>query len=593
MLLSAPETFAKFNPLLPVQDGSSESGENLIKNGSFEEWDGEYAKDWSCLPIQSGFKLVADKENPLDGETCGLIDTTKVEGRQPFAILNQYPDLENLRGKRIRFRAAVRTAERKSGGRAQLWMREDLPDRRMGWFDNMDARPIKGDQWKHFEIVTDIHEDAKSLTIGMLVFKSSKAWIDDVSLEIVGDDIPTTSKDFSTRAPAPPPPKTKEEREERKKMMESFSQAATSPTQPFFNHWLWIVGIVLLLFGISQLRTSYVQRFALHFTFAYWILYCFPTVILGAARPLIGSLGKLGIDTEQASLWMGKAMSVHTEYKRKAVDWVNESLLGQAPINYLPSGSGDKTEDFVYLLFCFGAAIVVAIVWSIITFWRKVDQTWIRDLLRTYMRYYLAFMMLGYGLAKAGFITTQFTQTGEISDYALEKTFGQSSPMGLVWTFLAASPSYTFFAGLGEVTGAILLVFRRTATLGALMTFGVMLNVMMLNFCYDIPVKQFSFHLVVMALLIAAADFDRLGKVLLLNRPTEASNLLRPPFAKNKFAFWAHLVVKMIVVACAFAIPTYNHVHREVTHEHLEKTDRGHVLTDRGFRWVQEMPFNR
>gem|GEM_PF-4008654 len=39
-------------------------------------------------------------------------------------------------------------------------------------------------------------------------------------------------------------------------------------------------------------------------------------------------------------------------------------------------------------------------------------------------------------------------------------------------------------------------------TLGLLMAFGVMLNVMMLNFCYDVPVKLLSSHIVFLSLVL-------------------------------------------------------------------------------------------
>ena len=61
-----------------------------------------------------------------------------------------------------------------------------------------------------------------------------------------------------------------------------------------------------------------------------------------------------------------------------------------------------------------------------------------------------------------------------------------------------------------EVLGGVSLIFRRTATLGALISFAVLLNVMVLNYCYDVPVKLYSTNLVLMAAFLAAPDFRRL-----------------------------------------------------------------------------------
>ena len=57
------------------------------------------------------------------------------------------------------------------------------------------------------------------------------------------------------------------------------------------------------------------------------------------------------------------------------------------------------------------------------------------------------------------------------------------------------SGPYTFIAGLAEIVGAVLLLWRRTTLIGALLLAGVLVNIVLLNFCYDVPVKLFSVEL--------------------------------------------------------------------------------------------------
>ena len=45
-----------------------------------------------------------------------------------------------------------------------------------------------------------------------------------------------------------------------------------------------------------------------------------------------------------------------------------------------------------------------------------------------------------------------------------------------------------------EVLGALLLLFRRTTALGAAVLAVVLVNVVMMNFCYDVPVKINGVH---------------------------------------------------------------------------------------------------
>lgn len=557
-------------------DTTAAEADEILKNGSFEvETDGE-PENWvfSQINRDRGAVFKLDDDNPESGKVAGLVDTTKADlGRaNGFVTLNQYPDSAKLRGKRIRFRAAVRTDELADNGRAQLWLRVDRPGPKsgtvVGAFDNMDDRPITSKDWKHYDIVVDVDEDAVALNVGLLVFGKAKVWIDDASIEIVDDQTKTTTMDSR-----------------------GVSGSANAPPQPFFTGWLWLALIALVLFAVSQTKNSFAQRFALRFTIGYWLLYCFPTLIMGIVGGILETLNKFGVDVETAKERLGKFVAGEKYYTGEVVQWVAANLFKIEGKLVLPNGSGDTTFAYIRLLICFFGAVAIAIVWSTV-YWRKVDQIWLRDLLRSYLRYVLALTMLGYGLHKAGFITTQFASGGVPSEFQLNRTYGESSPMGLLWTFMAASPAYTFFAGLGEVTGGILLIFRRTATLGALVVFGVMLNVVMMNFCYDVPVKQYSFHLLIMAVIILSPDVPRLANVLFWNRVAEPSALLIPPYT-NRITIWIHHIVKAIVVFCAFGLPIYEHVKQEIEYEHPQAVDSEHLLLNRGYRWISEYPFNR
>src|SRR5262249_17022289 len=98
-------------------------------------------------------------------------------------------------------------------------------------------------------------------------------------------------------------------------------------------------------------------------------------------------------------------------------------------------------------------------------------------------------------------------------------SYGDSSPMNLLWTFMGFSDGYNLFAGAGELLGGILLATRRTTLLGALVSLAVMTHVAVLNLCYDVPVKLLSLHLVAMALYLIVPDARRLAAFFLSNRP--------------------------------------------------------------------------
>jgi hypothetical protein len=90
---------------------------------------------------------------------------------------------------------------------------------------------------------------------------------------------------------------------------------------------------------------------------------------------------------------------------------------------------------------------------------------------------------------------------------------------------MGASTLYTFWVGLLEMIGGLLLVSRRTTPLGALVCVGVMSNVVVLNLSYDVVVKLFSLHLLALALFLAAPDARRVFDLLARNRAAPAAEL--------------------------------------------------------------------
>lgn len=95
--------------------------------------------------------------------------------------------------------------------------------------------------------------------------------------------------------------------------------------------------------------------------------------------------------------------------------------------------------------------------------------------------------------------------------------------MGVLWSFAGASRPYEIFVGCAELLGGILLVVPRKTMLGALVCLAGLIQVFMLNMTYDVPVKLFSFHLLLMSLFLLAPDLPRLCRFFFLNRVTENS----------------------------------------------------------------------
>jgi len=236
-----------------------------------------------------------------------------------------------------------------------------------------------------------------------------------------------------------------------------------------------------------------------------------------------------------------------------AVPWVGERVLGfEGPISLELTGSGDTAANYVRLFMSVVLTVVGTIGWTVAGAARDRYPRGLRWLAFG-VRLTLATTMLGYGFAKV--FTGQFQPPGA---GRLIEPIGEMSPMGLVWTFMGHSKAYCVFAGLAEVVGGVLLMSRRTQTLGALVIAGVMTNVVMLNFCYDIPVKLYSTQLLLGAVFLVALDGKRLLAVLVTQQATEAHPL--PRLYDKPRAHKAGQVAKALFLTASIGLSIYGYL---------------------------------
>jgi hypothetical protein len=111
---------------------------------------------------------------------------------------------------------------------------------------------------------------------------------------------------------------------------------------------------------------------------------------------------------------------------------------------------------------------------------------------------------------------------------------------------MAYSQGYQFFGGLAEVIGGLLLLFRRITTLGALICAGVLANIFALNVFYDVPVKIYSFLLLLMSFYLLYEDFRRLWSFFVLNLPTKSRVIT--PFLDKKWFIISRIVFKVLFI---------------------------------------------
>jgi len=143
---------------------------------------GQVPDAWLCSTT-TNYEAQLTAEQPKSGKYAAVLHSKEgASSGSSFGNLMQAIDATPFRGRRVRFRASVRV----ESGRAQLWMRVDRAANKPGFFDNMSDRPITSAQWREYEIIGDVDEDATVLNIGMILPGKGKAWLDAVSVEDLG-----------------------------------------------------------------------------------------------------------------------------------------------------------------------------------------------------------------------------------------------------------------------------------------------------------------------------------------------------------------------------------------------------------------------
>jgi hypothetical protein len=208
--------------------------------------------------------------------------------------------------------------------------------------------------------------------------------------------------------------------------------------------------------------------------------------------------------------------------------WIGKNILHLPDtITVFTNGSGDTTYDYIVIFAITTVSLVVTVFWSILDR-RTKSYNKLFYWLCVVVRYYVAITMFTYGFVKIFKLQFPF-----FSPDRLLEPYGKSSPMGLAWNFLGFSQGYNYVMGTAEVLSGVFLLFRRTVTLGAILTFFVASNIMAINYCFDVPVKLLSTTLVVMALFLLAKDFKRLINFFFLNKSTAPANITGPTFRRK------------------------------------------------------------
>ena len=237
-------------------------------------------------------------------------------------------------------------------------------------------------------------------------------------------------------------------------------------------------------------------------------------------------------------------------------EWTGRHIFHLTGIaaHWHPTGSGDTTLNWILSGLFVVFAIAGGLLWSLIATLRGSRRTEYQTLyawLRFGLRLTVGMFMLEYGVTKVFPL-----QMAPISIAILNEPVGQSAPMTLLWSLIGMNPLYEMICGLAEVTGGVLILFRRTALIGAIFSAFVMANVVLYNFFFDVPVKLFALGLLLAQLFIILPDAPALFRFFWKHQPAAPSGIWIPPVERRAFRIATRTIELVFTIAFLLVIPS-------------------------------------
>ena len=215
-------------------------------------------------------------------------------------------------------------------------------------------------------------------------------------------------------------------------------------------------------------------------------------------------------------------------------------FLGVSPYSEF-SILSDSTGLYLHLITLLSLSSIFALFWMLKV---KSISLKFKTYFRIFIAYYLSLILFKYGFDKIFKHQFYFPEPN-----TLYTPLNQLSKDILFWSSMGTSYMYSLFSGLIELLPAVLLLHKRTRLFGSVIAFGVLVNVVMINFGFDISVKVFSLFLALLSIVIISPDTKRLYQ--LFTYKLVDSRIVGHTFESKKsvlkYALLKSLVVSLIL----------------------------------------------
>ncbi|KAA3640636.1 MAG: hypothetical protein DWQ02_01750 [Bacteroidetes bacterium] len=246
-----------------------------------------------------------------------------------------------------------------------------------------------------------------------------------------------------------------------------------------------------------------------------------------------------------------------TKYFQDLENWVvngfNKYIFHIKEVLVPVAGSGDTSYGWAHFYTTLVLALIGCVIWSLVDRKRpsyNQAEYWLRNI----VRYYVILISIVYGSIKVLTLQMPFPSLSQMAT-----PLGDFYPMRFSWMFIGYSSTYQIFSGITELMVAVLLFNRRTVLIGALAGIGVYLNVFILNMSFDIPVKIFSFQMLIGCIFLTATNWNRLLNFFLLNKSTGKDHSWDLQLTKRWHRI-GRIVAKVAFLVLFLIMPVYNYL---------------------------------
>lgn len=258
-----------------------------------------------------------------------------------------------------------------------------------------------------------------------------------------------------------------------------------------------------------------------------------------------------------------------TDFYKKGLEWLVFTFNDQffhvkETLNMEGNGSGDTSYAWAEFYTHIILSLFIALVWSFLEKKNK-DTTKRYYILYTLLRYSLVGVCFSYGTIKLFALQMPFPNLSQLAT-----PLGEFLPMRLSWMFLGYSEPYQMFSGVMEIIVGLLLLYRRTISLGLFVGLGVFLNVFIMNLAYDIPVKLFSMNIVIWCLFLLVLDRKRYLHFFVLNKPTTPNTMYNFPFTQK----WQKIGRWVLKTGFILAVPGLSFLDSLTWYEQLQAPEQ-------------------